>query len=86
MVGTPGGVYISAGASPTRQLTIRTVVKGIVNSARGYKSRGLYSSPRVASKQTVMRKREHTGFVNQIATDEPAYYGEICHCIEAHER
>ena len=33
-----------------------------------------------------MRKREHTGFVNLIATDEPSEDGEICHCIEAHER
>ena len=30
VLGTPGGVYISVGASPTRQLTIRTVVNGIV--------------------------------------------------------
>ena len=84
--GTPRGVHISVGASPTRQLTIRAEVKGIVNSVRGYKLRDLYSSPRVASKQTVMRKREHTGFVNLIATDEPSEDGEICHCIEAHER
>ena len=32
-----------------------------------------------------MRKREHTGFVKLIATDEPSEGGEICHCIEAHE-
>ena len=84
--GTPRGVYISVGVSPTRQLTIRAEVKGIVNSVRGYKLRDLYSSPRVASKQTVMRKREHTGFVKPIAIDEPSECGEICHCIEVHER
>ena len=38
VLGTPRGVYISVGVNPTRQLTIRTVVKGIVNSVGGYKS------------------------------------------------
>ena len=29
LFGTPRGVYISVGVIPTRQLTIRTVVKGM---------------------------------------------------------
>ena len=33
------------------------------SSTGEYKSRGLYSSSLVASEQTVMRKREHAGFV-----------------------
>jgi hypothetical protein len=36
------------------------------SSTGEYKSRGLYSSSLVASEQTVMRKREHAGFVTPI--------------------
>ena len=61
--GTPRGFYISVGEIPTRQLTVRVVANGMDSSTGGYKSRGLYSSSLVASEQTVMRKREHAGFV-----------------------
>ena len=36
--GTPRGVYISVGEIPTRQLTVRAVVKGTVSSVGGHKS------------------------------------------------
>ena len=63
--GTPRGVSISVGENPTRQLTIRTVVKGIVFRGRLLVARLIAKFP-VASKQTVMLRREHTSFVKSL--------------------
>ena len=64
-LGTPRGVYISGGENPFRQLTDSGGSKR-KSSVGGYKSRGLCLSSLVASGQTVMRKREHAGFVTRL--------------------
>jgi len=68
--GTPRSVSISVGAIPTHQINCSGGSERNSSSVGVCKLWGLCISSRVASKQTVMRKREHASFVNQYVTDE----------------